>query len=289
MIKLSPYERSFSAFNYLFLICIGLTMLVPFVHILAVSLSGSKAVLQGNISIFPREFSLANYHAVLQSVTIWRAFGVTVLITVVGTFLSLLFTSLMAYGLSKTDLKGRSLILMAVLFTMIFQAPMIPTYLLVKQFGMLNTLWSLIIPGLISAFNLIIMISFYKNIPEGLMDAAKIDGCSEYRTWWSIVLPLSLPSLSTIGLFYAVGYWNGYAAALMYIRNPALYPLQLKLQQLVTSDNAQQMLHNAFLTIQSTEGVQMASIIVATIPILLVYPFIQKHFVKGAMLGSLKE
>jgi putative aldouronate transport system permease protein len=270
------------------LILLGLTMLFPFMHVFAGSFSSGQAISQGRVTVFPVDFTTANYHAVLSNLSIWRSFGVTVFVTAAGTFVNLLLTSLMAYGLSKKELKGRSLILVMVLFTMIFQAPMIPSFLLVKSLGMLNTLWSLIIPSAISAFNLIIMISFFQNIPQALLDSAKIDGCGEYLTLWKIVLPLSMASISTIGLFYAVGHWNGYFQAVMYITDTKLFPLQLKLRQLIVENQAEQMMQSASLTLQSLEGIKMATIIIASAPILFVYPFIQKHFIKGSMLGSIK-
>lgn len=262
-------------------------MLLPFLHIMAGSFSSGPAITQGRVSIVPVEFTLGNFQAVLGDPKIWRSFWVTILITVVGTALNLTATSLMSYGLSKQELKGRSAIVLIVLFTMIFPAPMIPSYLLVKELGLLNSIWSLVVPGAISAFNMIIMISFFRGIPEGLTESARIDGAGEYYTLWKIVLPLSLPSLSTIGLFYAVGHWNSYAQALMYIRNQELFPLQVLLRRLLV-DSDEQMLIRVNNAVQSVEGIKMASIMVATIPILLVYPFIQKHFVKGAMLGSIK-
>jgi putative aldouronate transport system permease protein len=263
-------------------------MLLPFLHIFAGSFSSGLAIIQGRVTVWPVDFTLDNYRAVLLDKDIWRSLGVTVYITVFGTLLNLIFTALMAYGLSKQDLKGRKVIIFLVIFSMIFSAPLIPSYLIVKYLGMLNTLWSLLIPGLISAFNLIIMISFFQNIPKDLLDTARIDGCGEYRILWNVVLPLSLPSLSTIGLFYAVGHWNGYFAALLYIRDQKLFPLQVKLRQLIVESDAEQMIQTAALTVQSIEGIKMASILVATVPILVIYPFIQKHFVKGSMLGSIK-
>ncbi|TBL70926.1 carbohydrate ABC transporter permease [Paenibacillus thalictri] len=263
-------------------------MLLPFLHIFAGSLSSGSAISQGRVSVIPVDWTFINYQAVLKNAAIWKSFGVTVLLTVGGTAFNLFFTSLMAYGLSKNELKGRSLILMLIVFTMIFQVPLIPGYLLVKALGMLNTLWALIIPGTISAFNLIIMVSFFRQIPEGLVEAARIDGCDEYRTWWRIVLPLSLPSLSTIGLFYAVGHWNGYFSAIMYIRDPSLFPLQVKLRQLLVESDTESLMQSVNVTLQSMEGIKMATIMVATIPILLIYPLLQKHFIKGAMLGSVK-
>ncbi|NQX59682.1 carbohydrate ABC transporter permease [Paenibacillus qinlingensis] len=263
-------------------------MLLPFLHIVAGSLSSGTALSQGKVTIFPVDFTWINYIGVLKNMAIWKSFGVTTLLTVGGTAFNLLLTSLMAYALAKNELKGRSFILLLVVFTMIFQVPIIPGYLLVKSLGMLNSLWALIIPGTISAFNLIIMVSFFRQIPESLVDAAKIDGAGEYRTWWSVVLPLSMSSLSTVGLFYAVGHWNGYFSAIIYIRDPGLYPLQVKLRQLLVEGDTQGVAQSVSLTLQSAEGIKMATIMVATLPILFVYPFVQKHFIKGAMLGSVK-
>lgn len=287
MRHMSPSRKAFVIFNYLFITLVGLSMLLPFLHMLAGSFSSGAAITQGRVGIVPVEFTLGNFQAVLGDAKIWRAFQVTILLTVLGTTVNLIFTSLMAYGLSKTDLKGRSAIIVLVLFTMIFPAPMIPGYLLVKELGLLNSLWALIIPGAISAFNMIIMINFFRNIPEGLIESAKMDGAGEYYTLWKIVLPLSLPSLMTIGLFYAVGHWNSYMGALMYIRKQELFPLQVLLRRLLVESDEQIIIrvNNA---VQSVEGIKMASIMVATVPILLVYPFIQRHFVKGAMLGSIK-
>lgn len=282
-------RKAFAVFNYIFLTVCSLAMLIPFLNIIAGSFSSGQAISQGRVGLWPVEFTWDNFYVVLGDVKVIRSFGVTVWVTVVGTLVNLILTCLMAYGLAKTDLKGRKAILIFVLFTMIFQAPMIPTYLVVKYFGLLDTLWSLILPAGISAFNLIIMITFFRNIPEGLIDSARIDGCSEYRTLWSIVLPLSLPSLVTIGLFYAVSHWNGYMQALLYIKDTDLYPLQVKLRQLLVQAEAiDNPSYSSGMSIVSYEGIKMASILVATVPILLVYPIVQKHFVKGAMLGSIK-
>ena len=271
--------------NAILLVGISLLMLIPFLNILAGSFSNGQAILQGKVSIIPVQFTLDNYIAVLKNAAIWKAFGVTVWITIFGTFMSLLFTSTMGYSLSKSHLKGRNIVIIMVIITMIFPAPLIPSYLIVKSYGMLDSLSALIIPGLVSAFNLVIMISFFKGIPEALSEAATIDGCDEFRTFWKIILPGSLPSLTTIGLFYAVGYWNSYMSAIMYLRNPNLYTLQVKLRQLIVESDAGS---SASGMLMSIEGIKMATIIIATVPILLIYPLIQKHFIQGAMIGSVK-
>ncbi|MFK4998832.1 carbohydrate ABC transporter permease [Bacillus sp. N9] len=287
--KESMSRQLFVRFNYVFLTVLGLIMLLPFLHVLAGSFSSGNAIMQGKVTIIPVDFTLLNFKAVLNDAAIWRAFGISVFVTVFGTAINLLLTSLMAYGLAKTDLKGRSFLILLVLFTMIFQAPMIPTYLVVKELGMLNTLWSIMIPNAISAFNLIIMMSFFQRIPKDLLEAARIDGCGEYRTWWKIALPMSLPAMTTVGLFYAVGHWNGYFNSLMFIRDSSLFPLQVKLRKLLVESDAEAMMQSVELTLSSIEGIKMAAIMIATIPILMIYPFIQKYFTQGAMLGSIKE
>lgn len=278
-------HAAFPIINAIILTGISLFMLVPYLNILAGSFSGGQAILQGKVSVFPINFTFDHYVAVLNNKSIWKAFGVTIWVTAAGTFLSLLFTSLMGYGLSKSHLKGRRVMMIMVILTMIFPAPLIPTYLVVKSFGLLDTLSALIIPGLISAFNLVIMITFFKSIPEGLTDAATIDGCDEFNTFGRIIMPLSLPSLTTIGLFYAVGYWNGYMNAIMYLRDPGLFTLQVKLRQLLVENDAGSMGAGMLMSI---EGIRMATIIVATVPILFIYPLVQKHFIQGAMIGSVK-
>ncbi len=285
---MSLSRRLFTGFNYIFLTLLTISMIVPFANILSQAFSSPAAIAQGRVSIWPVEFTLNNFQAVLSTGSIWRSFFVTVYITLLGTLLNLIFTSLMAYGLSKTDLRGRKVILLGVIFTMIFSVPMIPAYLLVKSLGMLDSLWALMIPGLISGYNLIVMISFFMAIPKELMEASKIDGCGEYGTWWKIVLPLSLPSLSTIGLFYAVNHWNTYFSSLMYLRDPKLYPLQVKLRQMLVENEVDDLTANMSMVVQSPVGLTSATIIFATVPILLVYPFLQKNFIQGSMLGSLK-
>jgi len=281
-------RKLFIAFNYTFLFALMITMVVPFLNLIALSLSDAAAIARGQVSLWPVDFTLINFQAVFVTPSIWRAFGVTVYITTLGTLLNLFFTALMAYSLSKPDLRGRKIVLVGIIFTMIFSVPMIPAYLLVKSLGLLNTLWALMVPGLISGFNLIIMTSFFLAMPKELLDAAKIDGCGEYRTLWRIVLPLSLPSLSTIGLFYAVSHWNTYFSSLMYLQDPKLYPLQVKLRQMLVNNDLDDLTANVSMVVQSPVGLTSATIIFATLPILFLYPFLQKHFIQGSMLGSLK-
>jgi len=291
-IKDSPKRKIFIFTNMFLLITISLVSLLPLLHVFAQSFSSGVAIDAGDVAFLPVEFTLDNFLFVFRDASILRAYGVTIFLTVVGTLFNLLATASLAYPLSRKEFLGRKYILLLVLFTMIFSAPLIPTFLVVQSLGLLDTIWALIFPTAISAFNLFVMRSFFINIPDELIDAARIDGMGEIRILFTVVLPLSKPALATLGIFYAVNHWNSYFQALMFIENPKLYPLQIKLRQMIVEDSFTNDPSGDFYSsmIQtSPEGIKMATIVVATIPILLVYPFLQKHFIKGFMLGSLKD
>lgn len=282
--------KIFDWFNYTFLTLIGCLMVFPLLHVLAKSFSSSKAINAGSVKLFPVGWTLTNYQIILGDSSIWRAFGVSVFITVVGTFINLLLTASLAYPLSRPEYSMRKVVLIFILITMIFQAPLIPNYMVIKNLNLLNSLWALIIPGAISAYNLFIMRSFFVALPSELIDSARIDGASEMRTMWSIILPLSKPAMATMGLFYAVSHWNSYSSALYYINNRMLYPLQLRLREIILSNDLGQagsLLEGA--NEVSPAGVQMAVIIVSVVPIIVVYPFLQKYFIKGMLIGSIKS
>lgn len=283
--------KVFNVFNLVFLTSLALTMFLPFLNILAQSFSSSKAITNGVVALWPVDFTLVNYKYVFQDPTIWRAFMISVIITVCGTTINLLMTSSLAYPLSRPEYVGRKYILLMVLFTMIFTPPLIPVFILIKNLKLMNTLWAVMIPGAISAFNFFVMRSFFMNIPGELIDSSRIDGCSELGIIARIVLPLSKPAMATMGIYYAVSHWNSYSSALYYLNDRALYPLQIKLRQLIYMD-ALQMDPNASLFSEmintSPEGIKMATVIVATVPILMIYPFLQKHFIKGMLIGSVK-
>lgn len=291
-IKTSFGEKCFDIANTAFLLLACLLVILPLMHVVAGSLSETNALIHSQVKLWPVGFNLDNYILVFKNTTFWRSFGVTLFVVVVGTLINMVLTVLTAYPLSKPYLKGRRPFMLYIIFTMIFQAPMIPTYLLVKALDMLNTIWALIIPGALSAFNLILCITFFRSLPEELFEAARVDGMSEYRIVWRITMPLSLPIVVTLLLFYAVAHWNNYYSALLYITDAKLRPLQMYLYMLLaqydTSD-ARSFMSTITTWDVSPQGLQMATIIVATVPILLIYPFVQKHFIKGAMLGSLKE
>jgi len=283
-----PSVKVFRVVNAILLTIFALLCLVPFLHIIGSSFAQPGELATRAFVIIPREFTVNAYKYVLSSPSIFRAMGVSVFVTVVGTFLSLLVTSLMAYALSKRYLRGRRVINFMIVFTMLFSGGMIPTFIVVSSLGMLDTLWALILPVTVSAFNFVIMRSFFQAIPDSLEEAARIDGCSEFGVFWRIVLPLSLASIATIGLFYAVAYWNTYMSAVLYINDSTLWPIQLLLRQIVIVASGLNADTNAVDIVPPAQSVKMAVIAIATLPMLIVYPFIQRYFVKGALIGSVK-
>ncbi|MDF2647687.1 MAG: carbohydrate transporter permease [Paenibacillus sp.] len=283
-------HKIFNVFNIILLGIIGLSMVLPLIHIIAQSLSNNAAINAGKVSLWPVGFTLGSYKLILQDPTIWIGFRNSVIITVFGTLINLFMTTTLAYPLSRPEYLFRKSILVMVLFTLIFSAPLIPNYLLVKQLGLLNTLWALMLPMAISAFNLFVMRSFFLNLPTELLDSARIDGCGEFRILWNIVLPLSKPAMATMGIMYAVGHWNRYAEAVFYIDHRNWIPLQVRLREIVFTDQmGQSDVSSELMLLLSPEGIKMAVIVVATIPILSVYPFLQKHFIQGMMVGSVKS
>jgi putative aldouronate transport system permease protein len=292
MRKLSTSYKIFYGLNYIFLVILSFIMFLPLVNIVAKSFSESTAIENGRVGLWPVDFTLTNFHFVFMDTAIWRSFTVTVYITVFGTLINLIMTSLLAYPLSRQEFVGRKYLLLMVLFTMIFSAPLIPNFLLIRELHLMDTLWVLMIPGAISAFNFFIMRSFFLQIPTEIIDSARIDGCSELRILWNMILPLSKPAMATLGIFYGVGHWNTYQSAIYYISDKKLMPLQVKLRELIISDNMNNssgahLFDTALLA--SPEGIKMATIVVATVPIILVYPFLQRYFIKGMLLGSVKS
>ncbi|WP_438348557.1 carbohydrate ABC transporter permease [Paenibacillus sp. FA6] len=288
MVRLSTGQRVFNVFNYIFLIVLGLSMILPILHVVAQSLSSNTAINSGKVFFWPVDATLTNFKAVIGEKLIWRSFGVSIFITTFGTFINLAMTAMLAYPLSRTEYVYRKPVLILVLLTLIFTAPLIPNYLLVKELGLHDTLWALMLPGAISAFNLFVMRSFFMALPTELIDSSRIDGCGEMRILWSIILPLSKPVMATIGIFYAVSHWNSYANALYYINNRQLYPLQVRLREFIITDSSSISSPAEDVMMSSPEGIKMAVVVIATIPIMLVYPFLQKHFTKGMMVGSVK-
>ncbi|OAS17877.1 carbohydrate ABC transporter permease [Paenibacillus oryzisoli] len=285
----SKGEKAFGWLNYMCLSLLGLSMLLPFIHLLAKALSDESYVLAHEITFWPKGMHFDSFAYVLNNQQFIKTFGNSVFITLVGTLLSLLITMLAAYPLSKAGFPGRRFILFLYVLTMFFSGGIIPTYLVVKGIGMTNTIWSMIIPTLVAPFNLILMRSFFMGIPDALDESAKIDGASNTRILFSIYVPLSMSSIATISMFYAVGYWNNFFSAMLYITDRNLMPLQVYLMSIIQDENNVSMSNVEALMNSAPESIRAATIIAAVVPILLIYPFLQKYFVKGALVGAVKE
>lgn len=288
--KRTAGEKGFQIVNYVMLAAAALTMVIPLLHLLAVSLSSPVAADSKAVFLLPVEFTTASWEHILQDGGLWRSFGITVFIAVAGTALSMLFSVLTAFPLSRKEFLLRRPVMLAIVITMIFNAPMIPFFLTVRELGMMNSLWSLILPGVIGTFNMIILRTFFMGLPKELDDSARIDGCNDFRILFQIYLPLSKPVLATVSLFYAVGYWNTFQRAVLFLRDPGLWPLQMKLRAYLTSPEELAQVNLLLGDYDyNTTTLKAATIIFASVPIILVYPYLQKYFVKGALLGSLKE
>lgn len=277
-------EKIFDAFIYIILAVCFLLWFFPLLYVLLASVTPYEDVVKASLVIFPSRITLEGYRFIFDNSNMVQAFGNTTFITVVGTVLSMVISILMAFPLSKKDLPGRGLILKLLVFTMYFSGGLIPTYLVVRNLGMANTIWSMIIPGLVSTYNLLLIKSYFESMPSGLLDAALIDGCSPMRTLVQIVLPLSMPVLMSVMLFYMVGYWNTYYAYVIYCYDMDLRPLQVVLRDIISKATGETEAEGYIPTIT----VQMSAIVFACIPIICVYPFIQRHFTKGVMLGAIK-
>lgn len=269
------------------LICV-----LPVINLASVSLSSKSAILRGDVAFFPVEFTPNAYVAIVRDASMIRSLFYTIELTLIYTALAMVLTILLAYPMTKKRLRGRGFLSMFVIFTMYFNGGTIPTYLTIKDYGLINTMWSLILPGLISTYNMIILRSFISALPGELEEAAIIDGANDFQVLFKIILPLSLPAIATISLFYAVGKWNSFSDALYYISSEALQPLQLKLYNLIkgstTLDISTLEGNSADLGYSISESIESASIIFATLPILVVYPFLQRYFVSGVTVGAVK-
>ncbi|WP_246067077.1 carbohydrate ABC transporter permease [Paenibacillus koleovorans] len=275
--------------NYVLLTLVILACLIPVLNIAAKSLSDEASVMAGDVKLWPVHFTTDAYGIVLGSQKFITSFRNSVLITIVGTLINVTLTVCTGYALSRSRLKGQKTIMMLYVFTMLFSAGIIPTYLVVKSVGLVNSLWALIIPGLVSPFNMIIVRLYFMNLPDSLEESGKIDGASNIRILVSIMVPLAMPVIATISLFCAVEYWNSYFEALMYINNSKLLPLQVFLREMIM--NASDASNNVDMLEQvnvSTESIRGATVVAATLPIVLVYPFLQRFFVKGVVLGAVK-
>lgn len=293
--KMKNALRSDLAFDVIVnLLGIGIVLivLIPLIFVLAASFSDPDLVIKGKVLLLPKGFTTKAYTMVFENEDIWRGFRNSCLYTIAGTLISVVLTILAAYPLSRKELPGRNLFMMLILFTMYFSGGMIPTYLLVKDLRMYNTVWSLLIPAAISTYNLIVAKTFFENsIPGELYESARLDGCGNIAMLHRIVLPLSKAILAVLVLYYAVGIWNAYFDALIYVRDTSLHPLQIVLRNILLLGQTEQMGTNDVGMadkIKMAEAVKYSAIVVSSIPMLLIYPFVQKYFVKGVMIGAVK-
>ncbi|WP_127580575.1 carbohydrate ABC transporter permease [Paenibacillus koleovorans] len=291
MRKKTSADWSLDIVIYGTLLLMTLVTLLPFANVLSKSVSQEWAVVSGKVGVFPVGFQLETMKFVVTSSSFIRSFMVSVGVTVVGTVLSLLLTALTAYPLSKRHLPGMGFVMVLFIFTMLFSGGIIPNYMLIRNLGLMNSLWSLVLPALISVFNLLIVKSYFEGLPESLEESARIDGARTYTILFRIILPLSGPVLATIALFYAVYFWNDFFNPMLYINSPSLKPLQLYLRDIVMDANSvtagMERSADDMMNI-SPEGVRSATVVASTIPILLVYPYLQKYFIKGVLIGSVK-
>lgn len=277
---------------YFILAIVAFVTIFPFWYCLVGSLNDGIDYYKGGVFFWPRKFTLANYRLVLKDRTILNAYFITVLRTVVGTISSLMFTSLFAYAYSRKILKGKKFYMLLCMVPMFFGGGLIPTFILYKNLNLIDKFWVYILPGLLSFWNVIIMQANFRGIPDGLIESATIDGASEYRIYWSIIMPLSKAVLAAIALFTAVKHWNSYFDSMVYTKSSWLQTIQVYLIKLIRSQElAAQMAMDSTLNIEdqsTSETIQLATMMVVTVPILVVYPFIQKYFVKGMLIGSIK-
>ncbi|WP_166239028.1 carbohydrate ABC transporter permease [Paenibacillus turpanensis] len=286
--KASFGDRLFTIANVVVLGIISIVTFFPLYYVFVVSFTDSTEYLTKPFVLFPEKWSFDSYHYLLSTDAFVRSLGNSAFLATVGTGCSLAVTAALAYALSRKRLRGRRMILLLILVTILFNPGIIPNYMVVRELGLINSMWALIIPALASGWNVILMKGFFDSIPAELEESAAIDGCNDISTWIRIILPLSLPAMAAFGLFYAVGYWNQFFNALLYLNDPNKWPIQVLLQNLLISSSNSELTSDAFMKAPPTETLKMAAVIIATVPILAVYPFLQKHFAKGAMIGSVK-
>jgi len=288
--KASRGERVFYRVNGILLLLVGLSCLFPILHILSLSVSGQKAIASGKVGVWPVDLNFESYSLLLKGTPVVNGFKNSVTITVVGVALSMIMTILAAYPLSKKYMYGRKFFTRIVVFTMLFGGGLIPSYLVIQGMGLVNSYKALWLPGMISTYNMLVMRTFFQNIPHELEEAARIDGCSEWRLIVQIYLPLSMPCIATLSLFYGVSYWNAFKNVLIYINDTKKYNLSVLIQQMIKSQTLldPNYIQTEDIALMTPEGVSSAGIMVMVIPMMIVYPFLQKYFVKGVMLGSVK-
>lgn len=288
-IKESFGERLYTVVVYTLLTGFGLLILIPLMHIISGSFSDPMALLKGEVGLLPEGFNLNMYKLVFRDDEIWQSYRNTIVYTVVGTCISVTLTACGAYPLSRKDFYGKNFFMGMFAFTMYFTGGMIPTYLLVKNLGMLDTMWALVLPSAVSTYNLIIMRTFFQtSIPDELVESAAIDGCNDLGVFFRIVIPLAAPIFAVMVLFYGVSQWNSWFPALLYISDRDLYPLQMILREVLIQGEMSEMTGAIGDVEVIGDGLKYATMVVATLPIMCLYPFLQKYFVKGVMIGAVK-
>jgi putative aldouronate transport system permease protein len=285
-------ERIFNVFNILLMIVLMILCLYPFLYVVFASISDPTAVVQHRgLLLWPIGFNPGAYGMVFDNPMILIGYANTLFYVVVGTTINIILTSLGAYGLSRGNVMLKNPIMFLITFTMFFSGGLIPIYLLVMGVGMLNTRWALVIPNAINAYNLIIMRTSFGSVPVSLEESAKIDGANDFTVLFRIILPLSMPVVAVMILFYGVGHWNAWFNAMIYLRKRELYPLQLILREILIANSTDSMMTSVSTMDKEPIGetIKYATIVVATLPILFIYPFLQKYFVQGVMIGAIKE
>lgn len=290
----SAVDRVFMMGNTAFLLIVTVIILLPLVFIVAASFSSADAVIAGKVTLFPVDFSLLGYETIFEHKKVWNGFANSIFYTFFGTIFNVTMTIIAAYPLSRQDLIGRRFITFLFVFTMLFSGGLIPTYMVVRDLGLLNTRWAMILPTGIGPFNLLITITFFRTtIPPELIEAARIDGASDFRAFRSIVLPLARPIIAVLTLFYAVNtHWNTYFQALIYLKSQELFPLQIVLREILIENSIDASMLIDIEDLVAREGLRellkYSLIVVASVPVMILYPFVQRHFVKGMMIGSVK-
>jgi putative aldouronate transport system permease protein len=292
-IRQTREDTIFDIVNYILLTFILIIVVYPLIFVISASFSSPAAVIRGEMVIIPVKFNLEAYIKVFENNEIMTGYKNTIIYTIVGTSINVLLTIMAAYPLSKRSFYGRNLLTALFTFTMFFSGGMIPTYLIVKQMNLLDNFWVMILPGAVSMWNIVIMRTFFQNsIPAEIEEAAFIDGCSNIKTLFYIVLPLSAPIIAVMILYYGVGHWNAFFNALLYLTNRKKFPLQFILREILIQNQMEDMIHSDTLTISEQESlaeiIKYAVIVVASAPMMILYPFLQKYFVKGVMIGAIK-
>lgn len=291
--SLTTDDRIYYTVIHIFLILLLIVILYPLIYIVSASFSSAYAVSSGQVILFPVDFSLEGYMAVFKNPDILSGYKNTILYTVLGTFINIGITMILAYPLSRKDLPGRNIFMMLFTFTMIFRGGMVPLYMQIKNLHLIDSVWAMVLPGALSVYNMVIARTFIQNsIPGDLLEASQLDGCSDTRYFFSILLPLSKALIAVLVLFYAIGHWNSYFNAFLYLNSKEKFPLQIILKQILIANTVDTSLvvdpEVAAAKQGMAELLKYALIIVSTAPIMCLYPFVQKYFVKGVMIGSIK-